>query len=146
MLTMLCSADAPLRAQCLKSICDAADRSAQTRTFYVRRHGPAKTPGGGIEPVPAVIIEHQREVSIQRVEGGLIAAVRRCLNAQSGSLFRAALSGEQGSGLPSLPVASLARHDQPAAVQIDISCSSRLGVVLLWGDGSSPIVTPSLIE
>ncbi len=60
----------------------------------MRRHDPARAPGSGIEPVPAVIIQQQREVSIQRVEGGMIAAVRRCLNAQSGSLFRAALSGE----------------------------------------------------
>ena len=57
------------------------------------RHGPGKARGAGIDPIPAVIIQRQQEVSIQHVEGGLIAAVRRCLNAQSGSLFRAALSG-----------------------------------------------------
>ena len=47
-----------------------------------------------MEPIPAVIIQNQQEIAIQRMEGGLIAAVRRCLNAQPGSLFRAALSGK----------------------------------------------------
>ena len=53
-----------------------------------------------MEPVPTVIIQRQQEASIQRIDGNLIAGVRRCLNAQRGGLFRAALSGDCCNGAP----------------------------------------------
>ena len=91
----------------------------------VHQHDTPRAPGCGIEPVPAVIMQHQQEVKIQRVEGGLVAAVRRCLSAQSGGLFRAALSGEPPPSSPLLQ--SLSPKDRDHIVYV--SKAWRMGCV-----------------
>ena len=58
-----------------------------------------------------MIIQRQQEAKFERMEGNLIAAVRRCLNAQPGSLFRAALSGGCSSPFAPLSPSMLISRD-----------------------------------
>ena len=48
---------------------------------------------GAMEPVPRSITARQQKAAFLTIEGGLIKAIRRTLEAQPGGLFRAALCG-----------------------------------------------------